>query len=63
MLIGVFKVDKRLAEMRDGFATGCLAVGDTGDSARDFDNIYSLPLQSPGTENIPSTSRVSNGRS
>uniref|UniRef100_A0A915BKL3 PID domain-containing protein n=1 Tax=Parascaris univalens TaxID=6257 RepID=A0A915BKL3_PARUN len=56
-------VDKRLAEMRDGFATGCLAVGDTGDSARDFDNIYSLPLQSPGTENIPSTSRVSNGRS
>ncbi|KHN86846.1 Cell death protein 6 [Toxocara canis] len=58
-------VDRRLAEMRDGFATGCLAVGDTGDSARDFENAYSSlsQQQSVDTENTPSASAMSNGRS
>lgn len=36
-------VDKRLTEMRDGFAAGHLAVGDTGDSARDLQHIYGIP--------------------
>uniref|UniRef100_A0A0N5AEC4 PID domain-containing protein n=1 Tax=Syphacia muris TaxID=451379 RepID=A0A0N5AEC4_9BILA len=36
-------VDKRLAEMRAGFASGHLAVGDTGDSARDLQHIYGVP--------------------
>ncbi|MCP9257657.1 Cell death protein 6 [Dirofilaria immitis] len=40
-------VDKRLTELRDGFASGILAMGDTGDAARDLHNIYSLPAQSP----------------
>uniref|UniRef100_A0A183E1V2 PID domain-containing protein n=1 Tax=Gongylonema pulchrum TaxID=637853 RepID=A0A183E1V2_9BILA len=39
-------VDKRLTELRDGFASG-LAMGDTGDSARDLHTIYSIPTQSP----------------
>ncbi|MFH4979978.1 hypothetical protein AB6A40_006687 [Gnathostoma spinigerum] len=33
-------VDKKLDEMREGFALGRLSVGDTGDSARDFQNAY-----------------------
>lgn len=37
------QVDKRLAEMRAGFASGHLAVGDTGDSARDLQHIYGVP--------------------
>ncbi|VDK78099.1 unnamed protein product [Anisakis simplex] len=32
--------------MRDGFASGYLSVGDTGDSARDFEHTYTLPQQS-----------------
>nr|CDP93196.1 BMA-CED-6, isoform a [Brugia malayi] len=42
-------VDKRLTELRDGFASGILAMGDTGDAARDLHNIYSVPVQSPET--------------
>lgn len=50
-------VDKRLAEMLDGFATGHLAVGDTGDSARDLQSIYSIPSnQSLETASPPSSS-------
>lgn len=41
--IVVFQVDKRLTELRDGFASGILAMGDTGDAARDLHNIYGLP--------------------
>lgn len=40
-------MDKRLTELRDGFASGILAMGDTGDAARDLHNIYSVPIQSP----------------
>uniref|UniRef100_A0A915Q0K0 PID domain-containing protein n=1 Tax=Setaria digitata TaxID=48799 RepID=A0A915Q0K0_9BILA len=39
-------VDKRLTELRDGFASGILAMGDTGDAARDLHNIYGAPVQS-----------------
>lgn len=39
-------MDERLSELRDGFASGVLAMGDTGDSARDLHNIYSVPQQS-----------------
>ncbi|VDK66043.1 unnamed protein product [Onchocerca ochengi] len=42
-------VDKRLTELRDGFASGILAMGDTGDAARDLHNIYSTTVQSPET--------------
>ncbi|EFO24136.1 hypothetical protein LOAG_04346 [Loa loa] len=42
-------VDKRLTELRDGFASGILAMGDTGDAARDLHNIYGVPIQSPET--------------
>ena len=50
------KVDKRLAEMQEGFASGHLAVGDTGDSARDLHNIYSIPTgRSPETNSPPLT--------
>ncbi|VDM96163.1 unnamed protein product [Thelazia callipaeda] len=39
-------VDRRLTELRDGFALGHLAMGDTGDAARDLHNIYGVPLHS-----------------
>ena len=41
--------------MRDGFGGGHLAVGDTGDSARDLQHIYGVPSNqslnsSPGSK-------------
>lgn len=42
-----FQVDRRLTELRDGFASGMLAMGDTGDAARDLQHIYGVPAQSP----------------